>query len=91
MTDTNNLQPAPVLRLNPTTKPDQPEKSSDSSSAPRGSAMRLPTGDAALDQEEERRWNEPDWKCPICGWTNFSVRAKCRNCRYGHLKEKSHA
>lgn len=29
----------------------------------------------------EDRWMEPDWICGNCGWTNFSMRSLCRNCR----------
>jgi predicted RNA-binding Zn-ribbon protein involved in translation (DUF1610 family) len=23
---------------------------------------------------------DPDWNCPNCGWTNFAIRVRCRNC-----------
>ncbi len=34
---------------------------------------------SAAKQAEERRWQEPDWTCPNCGYDNLAVRTKCRN------------
>jgi len=31
---------------------------------------------------EEKLWQEPDWKCPHCHFTNLAIRSSCRNCGY---------
>lgn len=34
------------------------------------------------DKTKEQLWNDPNWNCPHCKYTNLAVREKCRNCGY---------
>lgn len=38
-------------------------------------------------ESAEQRWNEPAWKCRICGWTNFAIRSICRNWKCRHRRD----
>lgn len=31
---------------------------------------------------QEQLWQDPDWICSRCGFTNLAIREACRNCRY---------
>lgn len=46
---------------------------------------------SAAKQSEEKRWQEPDWKCPNCGFANFGIRTKCRNYLCGYLRPLTEA